>query len=80
MKKALCQKRDWKFTEKTHIFKAVCIAAQIEMCRLEITRKFVKHAFRNVKRFKPLNFIIEVGEGEEDGHEFKKRVRSLISL
>ena len=80
MKEPLGGKGDWKLTEKSHIFEAVCIAAQTEMCRLEITRKFVQHAFRNVKEFNPLDFIIDVGEGKEDGREFEKGVRSLISL
>jgi hypothetical protein len=81
MKGALGRKGDWKLTKKSHIFEAVCIAAQTEMCRLEITRKFVQYAFRNVEDFNALDFIIDVGEGKEDGcKKFEKMVRSLILL
>lgn len=80
MEEALGQEGDWEGTKKSHVFEAVCIAAQTEMCRLEIVRKFVQHVFRKTEGFNALDFIIEVGEGEEDGQEFERRVRSLLSL
>lgn len=80
MKTAMGGEGDWKFTGKSHMFQAICIAAQSKMCRIEIVRKFVEEAFKDEEDFDAVEYITDVGDGREDGNDFEEKVKSLISL
>ncbi|KAI1132260.1 kinase-like domain-containing protein [Nemania abortiva] len=77
--KALKWQGDWKYTEKSHIFEAIWIAALHRLNRLEICRKFVQAAAGD--SIDASGILYDIGTGryqEEDWATLKANLRRFI--
>ncbi|KAK6951706.1 hypothetical protein Daesc_006229 [Daldinia eschscholtzii] len=79
--RALGWKGDWKFTEYSHIARAVWIATLSKRNRLEICRKLVQVALDTGKD-NALDILYDIGTdyyAEEDWDELKTKLRQVVS-
>ncbi len=80
MGEAMGKSGDWEFTEKSHVWEAVWIAATNSMNQLDICRKFIEQA-GDVDMKETIGVLMDIGDGymsDDDWEELEEELEDMV--